>query len=160
MNHQGQEGVNLNGDEMLAAATHACLRRITALGKGRQQTYGKPTVEPWGMEVEACAAELLVAKTLGVYWHLTTEAFHDLPGDCGNVQVRHTMREDGRLILHEHDPDGARFVLVVGAYPNQRIVGWIYARDGKSQSFWWDGTGRPAYFVPKEYLRPMSDWQV
>jgi hypothetical protein len=33
-----------------------------------------------------------------------------------------------------------------------KIVGWIRGRDGKKKEYWWEGTGRPAYFIPQNVL--------
>jgi hypothetical protein len=61
--------------------------------------------------------------------------------------------------LHDRDNDEAVFVLVVGSYPSMKIVGWIYGEEGQKKEYWWEGTGRPAYFVPQENLRALDSLQ-
>jgi hypothetical protein len=88
------------------------------------------------------------------YW--SDDPRPDYDGDIGEgIQVRHTHRANGRLILHPEDRDDHVFYLARGTAPAFEIVGFISGERGKSQEFWADpGTGRPAYFIPDEHLIP------
>jgi hypothetical protein len=51
-----------------------------------------------------------------------------------------------------------RFVLVTIQEGTTLIHGWCYGRDAMQPSFWADpARGRPAYFMPKEHLSPISE---
>lgn len=144
---------------MLDAAITAVRRRLIALDGRRLQPYGQPLSDEWGLDIESCGAEKLVAKTLNVYWHAiySNERLSKIPGDVGTYQVRHTHRLDGSLILHERDKDDVPFILVVGAYPNYLIKGWILGKDGKHPRHWRaSGVRHPAFFVPPSSLNNLD----
>lgn len=128
------------------------MRQIEALKHGRPHRYGDPPQDDWGVHIEACASEMAVAKAYNLYWEPVARRPENLAGDVGNLQVRSTWRENGRLILHDRDPDDAVFVLVTGKIPSFDVRGWILGRDGKAKEHWDEGDGRPAYFVPQNVL--------
>jgi hypothetical protein len=152
--------MKLNRGEMFTAATAGVMRRLNAIKHGRQDAYGQSPLDRWGMDIESSAAELLVAKKLGLYWNYFSEDPSSLEGDVGKVQVRHTARADGCLLLHDRDKSDVPFVLVVGHYPALRIVGWCLGSYGKDKRYWREDTGRPAYFVPQSDLRPMEEFEA
>ena len=130
------------------------MRRLSAISHSKEVPYGDPTGDLWGIDIESCAAEMLVGKYLNQFWHQSIHVDgHRNPADVGaSVEVRHTARTDGRLIVHSRDKDSSKFVLVVGSYPSFRIVGWITGAEAKREAFWWEGARHPAYFVPQEAL--------
>lgn len=146
--------VELTPLEMELAATAGIMRRIEGRKRGRPEPWGEPP-DGWGADIEGAGAEMALAKVLGRYWAgAVVEDPRELDGDVGQrVQVRHTPRRNGCLLLHPTDPDDHAFVLVVGAMPTYRIIGWLYARQGKRESYWRTDTGRPAFFVPQGALR-------
>lgn len=143
----------------LYLAGHAgVMRRISAISKRRPEPYGKPESDLWGVDIESCAAELLVSRALNQSWTPYAASPNQIVSDVGrSVQVRQTARHDGCLILHDKDQDEHAFVLVVGTSISQRICGWIRGAAGKQQLFWRTDTGRPAYFVPQSNLKPLSE---
>ena len=141
----------LSQAEMLIAAQAGCLRRIAAVKHNRQHNNGTPTIDMWGMDIEGAAAEFVVAKWLGKFWHSVADDPTKLEGDVGKIQVRHTRHENGCLILHNKDNSNALFVLVVGLYPNYEIKGWIDGDAGKNAKYWRE-LSRAAYFVPQDAL--------
>jgi len=143
--------VRLTWSEQLTAAHVGAMRRIGAMASGRPEPYGTPA-DLWAVDIEAAAAELAVAKAVGLFWPMATRPDRNLAGDVGPFQVRHTTRENGRLILHDRDSDDAAFVLVRGSIPSFDVVGWIWGADGKDQRFRFKGDGRPAFFVPETDL--------
>jgi hypothetical protein len=145
----------------LYLAGHAgVMRRISAISKKRLEPYGKPQLDLWGLDIESCAAELLVSRALNQSWTPYASSPDEIISDVGrSVQVRQTSRLNGCLILHDKDNDDHAFVLVVGTSNNQRICGWIRGIAGKQKLFWRTDTGRPAYFVPQSILKPLSEFQ-
>jgi len=143
----------------LYLAGHAgVMRRISAISKSRPEPYGRPQSDLWGLDIESCAAELLVSRALNQSWTPYAASPGEIVSDVGrSVQVRQTPRPDGCLILHDRDSDDHAFVLVVGTSINQRIAGWIRCSDGKQPRFWREDTGRPAYFVPQLHLKPLPE---
>jgi hypothetical protein len=139
--------VQLTPSEMVIAATVGSQRRISAILNGRRPNYGSPTANNWGIDIEAAGAELAVAKVFGLWWNaLVKNPVLKYP-DVGNLQVRHTLRTEGRLIVHATEPDDDVFVLVRGCMPRYLVVGWIKGSDAKHADFWFEGDGRAAFFV-------------
>lgn len=114
------------------------------------------TGDPIEIHMQGAAAEFAVAKTFNVFWNAVVEwgQVKTLSGDVGNLQVRSTPYWDGKLILHETDPDDAGFMLVVGKPPLLGVVGWCYGRDGKQTQFWRTDVREPCFMVPQAHLKP------
>jgi hypothetical protein len=144
--------VTLTWRELAIAAGVGVQRRIRSMAQGLTDSYGYNGEEDvWTREINGAAAEMAVAKALGIYWDAGVNTFK-LP-DVGDLQVRHTVRVDGCLILRSHDSDSDSYVLVVGKPPELTIVGGIQGCDGKSDEWIRDpGSVRPAYFVPQSSL--------
>lgn len=110
--------------------------------------------DPFDIHIQGSLAELAWAKAHKKYWEPFVSDPKTLPGDVGHVQIRSTTRRNGCLIVHESDPDTAPFYLVVADLPDFTIAGWVYGHEAKDRRFWRTDTGRPAFFVPQEHLRP------
>lgn len=149
--------MQLTHHDLYFAAQAGILRRISAIARNRQELHGTPTTDLWGVDIEACIAELLVSLTINSRWRpfLTTPA--ELPADVGNsIQVRHTKLDHGCLIVHNHDKDDQKFVLVTGTGLDQKISGWILGIDAKKPMHWKPTARCPAYFVKQEYLNDIA----
>jgi hypothetical protein len=105
------------------------------------------------------AGEMAVASFLGMKEHLfkETEARRgsdDLPGGI-DVKTRSKSRYD--LIVQRQSNPNKKFVLVTIENQQTLIHGWCYGRDAMQSQFWKDpARGRPAYFVPQDFLCPME----
>jgi hypothetical protein len=106
------------------------------------------------------AGEMAVASYLGLKQYLYQEieakrGSADLPG---NIDVKTRSRHSYDLIVQKNENPDKRFVLVTIEKGTTLIHGWCYGRDATKPSFWADpARGRPAYFMPKEHLRPISE---
>lgn len=105
------------------------------------------------------AGEVAVASYLGLKEHLfkETEAKRgscDLPG---NIDVKTRSKSAYDLIVQKGE-DGQRiFVLVTIERQETLIWGWCYGYEALQERFWADpARGRPAFFVPKEFLHSME----
>lgn len=142
--------------EVMEAAYGGAFRRLTAIKRGRVHRHaydGEDAGGTWTMDIEAFGAEMLVARHMGRYHGWQEETDED--GDVGPIQVRHTLRTGGCLIVHPDDRDEAPFVLVVGAMPFQQIIGGIYGHRAKQEQFWKADVRNPAFFVPQSALTPL-----
>jgi hypothetical protein len=64
------------------------------------------------------------------------------------------------LIVQKGECPERKFVLVTIDSGETLLHGWCYGEEAMEERFWADpARGRPAYFVPKENLRPMSTLQ-
>ena len=147
--------VELTPYEMLVAAQIGVMRQVQNLKEKRLDAYGAQTDRGWQLHIEGAMGECAVAKHLGIFWNGSIGNLQDT--DVGNIQVRTTAHPNGRLILHPKDDPKDFYVLVIGENGGYRIVGGIYGELGKRDEYWTDpGTGRPAYFVPRERLEVLN----
>lgn len=106
------------------------------------------------------AGEMAVASYLGLKDHLykEAEAKHgsaDLPGNI-DVKTRSKLAYD--LIVQKNEDPQKKFVLVTIEKQQTLIHGWCYGEEAMQEKYWADpARGRPAYFVPKENLKPMQE---
>jgi hypothetical protein len=110
----------------------------------------------WGVHIEGACGEMAVAKAVNVYWDGSVNSFRrpDLPG----IQVKTRSEDFYDLIVRPCDDDDAAFVLVSGKSPSFTIHGWIRGAEAKQEAFLQTHGGRPpAYFVPKDRLRPIGE---
>ena len=151
--------VKLQPTEMYVCGQIATLRVVQNLVKSREPRYGAPESEgSYETHWTGCLGEMAIAKSLGWYW---AGSLGNLgAADVGDrIQVRSTFEPTGRLILHPEDADNQPFILVrLHGIPEIEVCGWVMGIDGKSDRFWTDPAGgRPAFFVPAQSLRPMSE---
>ena len=97
------ETIDLNAHEMEIACLVGVRHRSKTQGASR---LGVGTFNDWQIALEGCLGEMALAKKLGWYWD--GKGVKRAP-DVGQVDVRTTPLERGRLILHPDDPD-ERFV--------------------------------------------------
>jgi hypothetical protein len=104
------------------------------------------------------AGEMAVASYLGLKdcLYQETEAKRgscDLPG----IDVKTRSRHSYDLIVQNNESPEKKFVLVTIQDKKTVIHGWIRGKDAMKKEYWSDPAGgRPAYFVPKTALMPMS----
>lgn len=128
-------------------------RRVPVAGFGNR---GRFDWKVWYADVEAVAAEIAVARSLDRYW--IDSPLLDRDGDVGPLQVRHTTREDGQLIIRPGDDNDASFILCVGRLPSFRVVGWAVARECKHDAHWYDDNGRPGcWMLPQAELHDLEE---
>ncbi len=147
------------------------LSEARQVGRGRCEVHRKvgrhdAKVLPDGVDVsiQGCIGEKAVSKALSLPWD--GKFFEDaqwqdwrLNGhDVSGLEVRATRHPKGCLLLKKKDRDDKPFVLaLIDDLPNVKLVGWLYAHEGKKPRYWRDvGYGRPCYLVPQELLRPME----
>jgi hypothetical protein len=149
--------VKLQKHELYMAACVGVRRRVASLDYDKSKTYGE---DEWDIDIEGACAELVVAKHLHVYWDgsIYTFKFPDLGGD---IQVRHTIRMNGRLIFRRRDDERERYVFVVGRFPNYHICGWIYGYEAKKDEFLANPNNKEeAWFVPQQELCGMEEFMM
>jgi hypothetical protein len=146
--------ISLHSKEIMLAAHAGVMRQVENLRRGARPKYGAGSSNDWQLHIEGCLGEYAVAKALGRFpLGFGFQAESDI---LGGVEVRRAQY-GGRLILHPEDDDDASFVLICGENGVYEIVGWIEGRSGKRKDYWQDPAGgRPAFFVPRGALSPIS----
>lgn len=109
---------------------------------------------------DAVGAEIAAAKFANVWPAAFASVGSDNNGeDVGGAQIRSTRHETGRLLIHPEDRDEQIFVLVIGALPTYRLVGWMRASDAKRPE-WWDEEKMwrcPCWAVPQDALHAFGE---
>ena len=104
------------------------------------------------------AGEVAVASYLNLKGELfkETEAkknSDDLPG----IDVKTRSKASYDLIVQRGSDPQKKFVLVTIENQQTLLHGWCYGHEALQERFWADpARGRPAYFIPKECLRPIE----
>lgn len=131
-------------------------RQLSALRDQRPDAYGFAADAGWNVHIEGACGEAVVAKVLNRYWNGSVDSFRQ-GGDVGATQVRTRSKHSYELIVRPDDRDEDAFVLVTGAAPSFRVVGYIIGRDAKRPEYLQTYGGRPAaYFVPHKELAPFQ----
>jgi hypothetical protein len=149
-------------EEERLQATEEAMRRQSVneakglRGRNRGAFKGNKALE---IHILGAAGEMAVASYLGMkkFLYQETEAKRgscDLPGKI-DVKTRSKHKYD--LIVQKNEDPEKRFILVTIENKRTLIHGWCYGKDAMEEKYWADpARGRPAYFVPKEILRPLE----
>lgn len=125
-------------------------------GRNKGPRFGDKALD---IHLLGAAGEMAVASYLGLkHWlYQETEARRgsdDLPG----LDVKTRSRHHYDLIIQKNESPSKKFVLVTIEDKTTLIHGWCWGREAMEEKFWADpARGRPAYFVPKQYLRPIEE---
>lgn len=149
--HDGGIIVPLSPMEVRMAALAGCERQMQNVFEGRGHGDGG---DGWTRHIEGCAGEIAVAKYLDRYWNSNLGLYD--ADDVGPYQVRRCRHSWG-LPIKKKDADEKPFILVLGMTPEMHIAGWAYAREAKQEKYWKADAPRPAYFLPRLALHPMSE---
>jgi hypothetical protein len=143
--------VKLTPSEMMQGAMVGVMRQVQNVKSGHGVNYfGARDENSWSLHIEGALGEMALAKHLNVYYGGTGSRGGF---DVSNVDVRTTVYQNGRLILHPSDDDDRKYYLLTGHAGEYAVRGWIYGYDGKHSDYWDDPKGnRGAYFVPQERL--------
>jgi hypothetical protein len=143
--------VTLSPREIILAAMIGSFMHARALARGlKDRVYESD----WNVHVEGIAAEIAVAKALGIRYRPKLDGFW--APDVEHLHIRWTVYKDGSLIIRPGDPDGV-YVLVTGQCPTFTVVGWIHSYEAKQPQYWKaPNGGSGAWFVPQRALRSTS----
>ncbi len=148
-------------EERRQAMEEGMRRQATNEARGLRGRNNGPRFGDKALQVHllGAAGEMAVASHLGLKEHLYAErearrGSDDLPG---GIDVKTRSRHSYDLIIQKSENADKRFVLVTIQDHKTLIHGWCYGHEALQERFWADpARGRPAYFVRKEYLRPME----
>lgn len=146
--------IELTIHEILVASQVGILRQCEDIKAAKKSFIGEKQDTAWQRHIEGALSECAMAKFLNVYW--SKSPWYN--PDVGDVEVRTTAHEHGRLIIRDRDKDDTKYYLLTGINGKYHIRGYMYARDAKKEKYLDQPVaGRPpSYFVPQSDLR-MSD---
>lgn len=128
-------------------------------GRNRGPRFGQKALD---VHLLGAAGEMAVASYLGLKHELYKEkeakrGSDDLPG----IDVKTRSKHSYDLIVQKNENPCKKFVLVTIESQKTLIHGWCYGKEAMEEKFWADpARGRAAYFVPKQYLRPIDTLTV
>lgn len=130
-------------------------RRITSLSKAMndKQIGG----QAWDIDINGAMGEYALAKILKIPWEPTLNTFK-VP-DVGDLHVRTTTFQTGRLIIRPGDPYGI-YVLIIANAPIFRAAGWVNYHTGQFPLEYWtrpSKSGPECWAIPQEYLVSISE---
>jgi hypothetical protein len=123
-------------------------------GRNKGPRFGDKALE---VHLLGAAGEMAVASFLGMKEHLyrEKEARRDSDDLPGGIDVKTRSRHSYDLIVQRQSDPSKKFVLVTIEGRQTLIHGWYYGKDAMQNQFWKDpARGRPAYFVPQDFLCP------
>jgi len=146
--------IELSIHEILVASQVGILRQLEDIKANKKSFIGEKQDMAWQRHIEGALSECAMAKFLNVYWN-KSPWFNP---DVGDIEVRTTVYETGRLIIRDRDKDDTRYYLLTGINGKYTVRGYVYAREAKQTKYLDQPVaGRPpSYFVPQSDLR-MND---
>jgi hypothetical protein len=137
--------IKLTPYELMQAGQVGLMRRVSSIKEGYDKNK-HATISDWATDIDGAAAEMAVAKHLGIYWSGHVRSFK--AADTGPFQVRSTSHRNGCLILRRNDSPNESYALVVSSPPIYSIVGLMLASDGMVNRYW----RNDAWWIPQSDL--------
>ena len=122
-----------------------------------QERNGGSFAEFATKQIDAVGAETAAAEYLGIGdYEPSNETYKDKADIADNVEVKHTYKRNGNLIIASIDRDGDVAILVIGRMPVYVVMGWYLVKDAKQDSYRSELIRGDSYLVPRADLKPMT----
>jgi len=142
--------IDLSFSECLNGANVGTLRHLESIFRGRTSRFPHKFPEQGLLyHQQGAIAELAFAKLSDCYWAQHVNRFHE--EDLRGIEVRFSNRDDTKVRPDDHN---IWIVSMGGELPTYKYKGCIYSEEAKRPEWEKDfgGYGKPAIFVPNEYL--------
>lgn len=149
--------VQLTPMEMRLAAIVGAERQVQSSSSPGTK-HGTSNLDPWTMHLNGAAAEIAVARALGLYWPASVNTFRSEPDipyrGAPGIEVRWISQPGYDLKIRQDDHPERMYVLVSGFAPRMTLHGYYLGNEARQAEFWTDlNNGRPALWcVPKHRL--------
>lgn len=145
--------------------------RTATMRFAENRSHGRLGFHPLGegkSDMIGCLGERVVAKALAMRWDgmyyddAEWRWWRSVGHDVGPLEVKATARQNGHLLIPQHNAGNAVFVfVVVNKRPTRvpcEIRGWCFGRDVMFADHLKEGRyAHPYYEVPHAALRPISE---
>jgi hypothetical protein len=122
-----------------------------------QERNGGSFAEFATKQIDAVGAETAAAEYLGISdYEPSNETYKDKADIADNVEVKHTYKRNGNLIIASIDRDGDVAILVIGRMPVYVVMGWFEVQQAKQEGYRSELIRGDSYLVPRADLRPMT----
>lgn len=152
--------VTLTVPEYISAVQVAIARFMVSelSNMNHASTYQRTWFERLQEEIVGACGERAWGKYRNQHWDASVNTFHNVPDARGNVEIRATTRDDGRLIVRANDSQNRYYVLVTGEPPVLVIRGWMQGKDARRDQWVSNPHGhRQAWFVPQSALKQFGE---
>jgi len=107
--------------------------------------------------IDAVGAESAVAAFMGLKnFKPLNGSFKDVADVGLNLEVKHTRRDNGNLIISSIDRDDDLAILVTGRMPTFSIIGWRPVIECKQDKYRSDRIRGDSYLIPRFDLYPLD----
>ena len=108
-------------------------------------------------QIDAVGAECVVAKFMGLNnFKPLNGSFKDVADVGENLEVKHTYKDNGNLIISSIDRDDDLAILVTGRMPTFSIIGWRPVIECKQDKYRSDRIRGDSYLIPRFELYPLD----
>jgi len=122
-----------------------------------QERNGGSFAEFATKQIDAVGAETAAAEYLGVIDYEPSNDTYKDKADIGqNVEVKHTYRRNGNLIISSIDRDSDIAILVIGRMPVYVVMGWFEVQLAKQDKYRSELITGDSYLIPRADLHPMQ----
>ena len=150
--------VTLTSTEIAMGAFLGLMRNVSSIQRGRRVAHGADGNNTWQLPIECALGAVAFAKLVDRDFEPTNNTFQRGGDGVGRIQVRTRSGEWTAMIVRKDDDDASPFVSVHSRCPVFTVLGWMMAKDAKQERWWRSHGGQPpAFFVPTEHLRPLSE---
>jgi hypothetical protein len=154
--------VKLYMGEIVMAQAAGMLRRNECIRNGTQSSGNTNKYHAgevlWDTDIEGAGAEEAFCKHKNIFWNGAVNTFKEAD-IIGNVQIRHTVLDWGKLIVRKREGENLDdyYVLVVGRMPNYKVVGFLKGREAAQDKWWINPNNKEwAWFVPQQDLKDVD----
>jgi hypothetical protein len=122
-----------------------------------QERHGGTFAEFATKQIDAVGAETAAAEYLGITdYEPQNGTYKDKADIADNVEVKHTYKRNGNLIISSIDRDGDIAILVIGRMPVYVVMGWYLVQEAKQEGYRSELIRGDSYLVPRADLKPMT----
>jgi len=130
---------------------------VTAKKNYDQERHGGTFAEFATKQIDAVGAETAAAEYLGISdYEPQNGTYKDKADIADNVEVKHTYKRNGNLIINSIDRDGDVAILVIGRMPVYVVMGWFEVQQAKQEGYRSELIRGDSYLVPRADLKPMT----
>ena len=121
-----------------------------------QERHGGSFAEFATKQIDAVGAETAAAEYLGITdYEPQNGTYKDRADIADNVEVKHTYRRNGNLIISGIDRDSDIAILVIGRMPVYVVIGWFSVKQAKDAKYRSELIRGDSYLIPRADLHPM-----
>jgi hypothetical protein len=122
-----------------------------------QERHGGTFAEFATKQIDAVGAETAAAEYLGITdYEPQNGSYKDRADIADNVEVKHTYKRNGNLIISSIDRDSDIAILVIGRMPVYVVMGWFEVQLAKQDKYRSELITGDSYLIPRADLHPMQ----